>query len=159
MNKGFTLLEVLVAVAILAIGIGALVALVAASLASIPISKQKFIATYLAQEGIEVVRNIRDSNWVNGYPWDAGLGIGDWGVQYDSIVLNSSYDDFLQLDLSGFYNYDFGSQTIFKRKITITSNADGDSNTEDLGIQSKVTWRIKGKNYSILLEEILYNWK
>ncbi|MFH1546082.1 MAG: prepilin-type N-terminal cleavage/methylation domain-containing protein [Patescibacteria group bacterium] len=63
-RKGETLVEVLVALVLLVVG--ALSALRLLGLASInnQITKERVIATNLAREGLEAVRNIRDTNWL-----------------------------------------------------------------------------------------------
>lgn len=59
-KRGFTLLETLVAVAIFTIAILALLAVLSNGIASTNYAKRKITATYLAQEGVEYVRNQRD---------------------------------------------------------------------------------------------------
>ncbi|MBU1090026.1 prepilin-type N-terminal cleavage/methylation domain-containing protein [Patescibacteria group bacterium] len=63
-RKGETLVEVLVALVLLVVG--ALSALRLLGLASInnQITKERVIATNLAREGLEAVRNIRDTSWL-----------------------------------------------------------------------------------------------
>lgn len=63
-NRGFTLLELLFAIAILSVGVFAIFNLIIVSLATTPSSTNYLIAANLAQEGLELVRNIRDSAWV-----------------------------------------------------------------------------------------------
>src|SRR3954462_3848275 len=60
--RGFTLLETMVAVSLLAVAIVAPMSLTAQSLASAYYARDEVTAFYLAQEGLEVVRNIRDNN-------------------------------------------------------------------------------------------------
>ena len=75
--KGFTLLETLVALAvILAAAVGP-VSLITSGIGNFSLSKNKLIAANLAQEGIELVRAVRESNIVcnilNGpapWPWN-----------------------------------------------------------------------------------------
>ena len=60
--RAFTLIETLVAVAILSIAVVAPMALVTQSLTTSFYSRDQVTAFFLAQEGIESVRNIRDHN-------------------------------------------------------------------------------------------------
>src|SRR5258708_2821268 len=60
--RGFTLLETMVAVTLLAVAIVAPMQLTAQSLASAYYARDEVTAFYLAQEGIEAVRNVRDNN-------------------------------------------------------------------------------------------------
>jgi len=60
-EKGFTLIETLVAVSIFSVSILSLMAVLAQGISDTNYAKQKIIAAYLAQEGIEYVRNMRDT--------------------------------------------------------------------------------------------------
>ncbi len=60
-SRGFTILETLVAIAILIIAITGPLAIVAQSLRSSYFSRDQITAYYLAQEAIEYVRNTRDT--------------------------------------------------------------------------------------------------
>ena len=57
-NTGFTLVETLVAISIFTISILGMLSVLASSIANTTYAKQKMVATYLAQEGIEYIRNI-----------------------------------------------------------------------------------------------------
>jgi len=74
-QKGQSLIEMLVALFILVTALTATIVLIVTSINAGRQSINKLIATSLAREGIEVVRNIRDSNWIDpGDPdWDDGL--------------------------------------------------------------------------------------
>jgi hypothetical protein len=39
----------------------------------VSLNQSKLIAYYLGQEGIENIRNIRDTNWLNDRAWDQGI--------------------------------------------------------------------------------------
>jgi len=157
MKKGFTLMEVIIAIAIILAALITLTNLISSSVAGIRPGKSKIIATNLAQEGLELVRNIRDNNWLaykrESDNWDDGLGAGDYRAQYDVGSLLSFVSVPLKIDSNGFYQYDIGSNTVFYRKITITQ-------TEDswIGVLSEVTWQEKGRSYNIGARTNLYNW-
>lgn len=59
--SGFTLVEALVAIAIFTGSILALVSILSGNVADTTHVKQRIIASYLAQEGIEYMRNMRDT--------------------------------------------------------------------------------------------------
>ncbi len=63
-KKAETLVEVIIALFIVAMGAGVSTNLIINALQSSAYSKDSLIATSLAQEGIEAVRNIRDTNWL-----------------------------------------------------------------------------------------------
>jgi prepilin-type N-terminal cleavage/methylation domain-containing protein len=60
-NKGFTLVETLVAIAIFSTSLLGLLSILASSISDTTYAKQKMTADYLAQEGIETIRNMRDT--------------------------------------------------------------------------------------------------
>ena len=63
-QKGFTILEVIIAAFILMVGIGGAFALIQQNISITSISKNQLIATNLVNEGLESVRAIRDSNFI-----------------------------------------------------------------------------------------------
>lgn len=166
MKKGLTLLEVIIAIFLITVGVLGALALITRTISITGISSQKLIASYLAQEGIEIVRNIRDGNWLEqrtnpAIPWDDGLGIGDWEADYITQTLTDIYDgDFLKID-GGFYNYTLGTNTKFKRKITIfdKTDLDGDMIIDMFKVSVLVEWQEKGETHSVPAQENLYNWR
>ncbi len=97
-QNGFTIVETLIAVAVLLLVIAAPLTLAERSLASADSAEQEIVAVYLAQEAIEFVRNKRDSNVLAGASWLAGLesctvsGAGDPGCGVDPTNPESARD-------------------------------------------------------------------
>lgn len=100
-GAGFTLLESLIAIAIFTVGISAALSVIVSSLNVGARAKNQIIASNLAEEGIEVVRNIRDRNWMAGNPWYANIdntggagtptgGVSNACVQWDSAALDQT---------------------------------------------------------------------
>ena len=73
MKKAFTLIEVLIAIFLITVGIAGAFDLIQRTVAFSAISSSRLEAVYLAQEGIEIIRNTRDSNWLAENPWDSGI--------------------------------------------------------------------------------------
>ncbi len=175
-KNSFTLLEVILAITVLTLAVGGSFVLISQTIASVSVVQSKLVASYLAQEGIETVKNIRDTNWLKGKDWDEGLGeeTGEiyYEVDYDDFSLTEcsspcDYDHdynlhFLKIPDQGFYNYDLGDPTIFKRKITISDKVDlddpPDEEADKMKISVEVLWKEKGKMHSITSMEYLYNW-
>ncbi len=158
-GAGFTMIEVIAAIFVFTMAILALMILIDESIVFSDQAKSKLIAVYLAQEGIEIVHNIRDSNWIKKAPsWDSGLSVGDYEADYQGQSLSTYTGNYLYIDSNGFYSYSYlgGTQTKFKRKITI-SDKTGDP--PRIKITSRVEWEIRGKYYNIEVVEYLYNWK
>ncbi len=154
-NKGFTLIEVLVAMAIFSVGTAVSVNVIAYSLGLSAKIKDRTIATHLAQEGIETVKNIRDLNWLAGNAFDAGLGDG-WGcVEYNSNIVDyncslNGGSDLLSFD-GAHYIHGAGTATNFFRRVTIS--------TVSL-VEKKIVVDVScGVNCSVSLENHLFDWK
>ncbi|MBP9714885.1 MAG: prepilin-type N-terminal cleavage/methylation domain-containing protein [Candidatus Pacebacteria bacterium] len=60
-SSGFTLVETLVAIAIFTTSVVAMMVILGDSLSNLTYAKRKLTATYLAQEGVEYMRNLRDT--------------------------------------------------------------------------------------------------
>ena len=173
-KTGFTLIDVIVAAGIIIAVIVPVFGLLKGISQASRYSVDRFIAANLAQEGIEIVRSIRDSNWIQmdqnpegGTLWDSYLtDDGSYEVDYNSDYNNNPLtevnDDsslrYLQIDNNGHYGYDNnGAETKFKRKIKIDHRNDlveGD-NIPGIQILSTVSWD-KG---SVTAEDWLFDWQ
>jgi type II secretory pathway pseudopilin PulG len=155
-NFGFTLLETTIAIAILTSSILMVYTAIVRVISYSYNNQNQLIASYLAQEGIEVVRNIRDTNWIEGAAtWKEGLEAGTYRVQYDSSSLLSNQVIPLNIDASGFYSYETGDNSSFTRTIVISKP---NSTDEDiLRIVSEVSWP-KDNGHPVSAEEFFYNW-
>ncbi|MFQ6083847.1 MAG: prepilin-type N-terminal cleavage/methylation domain-containing protein [Candidatus Aminicenantia bacterium] len=174
-TKGFTLLEVIVAIFILTVGVGGSFALIQQTLSFASLVEERLIASYLAQEGIEIVRNIRDTNWLEQKtapttPWNDGLTncqpptnccegdyITDTPPSYSPLtsLLSCNYDSlqYLNIDANGFYSYSSGSPTKFKRKILIEKPA-----PDKVKVSVEIIWKERGRIHSFETLEDLTNW-
>lgn len=70
---GFTLLEVIIGISIIGLVITAAASLTQSSLEVSAGSLKKFQAYHLSEEGLEIVRNLRDSNWLRNLNWNNGF--------------------------------------------------------------------------------------
>jgi len=160
MRKGFTLIEVIVAISVITIGIIGIYNLVPRIVSITSANANRFIVSQLAREGIEVVRNIRDTNWLQGRSFDTGLEQGEnYGVQYNGDSLIDNYGSVpLQFNAEGFYGYNGkfgysgGVDTGIKREIIIKK-----INDYILNVKVKITW--PGERASFVAEENLYDWQ
>src|SRR3989344_6927293 len=157
---GFNLGETLTALFILSLGILAALAMITASLNSAIVVQDNLTASNLVQEGVEVVRNMRDRDWLAGNSFGAFLasagGNGDYRVQWNSTNLLSDLGNpvLLQDTTSGLYSYDSGNSTKFKRRLTITKLA----NNIEIKIISTVSWNNRGVSKQVSAEEHLFDW-
>ena len=171
-RTGFTLLETIVAIAILSMAMLGPLELASRTIGSAAVSQNQITAFYLAQEGIEYVRNVRDNNFLNGAGWLNGLEdcLGANGCVIDipnynpsspaessaacgSVCPNIKYDE-----AGGFfYNYASGESTIFRRTVKITAGVGG--NSDEANISSVVYWKGKFAGKSVGVEEDIFNWR
>lgn len=154
-HKGFTLIEVLAAVLLIVIGALGAFSLVQQVVSFISISSSRLTAAYLSLEGVEIVRNIRDGNYLSGLAWDEGILEGDQEADYQSQSL-SPFDGgrFLNIeDADGFYGYSPGTPTPFKRKIIIDK-----SESDTIKIEVQVSWDERGRTHQFSVRENLYKW-
>lgn len=146
--RGFTLVELMVVVLVLSIGLVGAMNLIARTFIQARLVSSKLAAAYLAQEGMEIVRNIRDTNWIQGNVWDSGIGDGNQQADYNDQALTAYQNSFLKFDNS-FYTYDSGADTKFKRRINIQKSAD------EISVTVTITW----DNYEVQAFEKIYKWR
>lgn len=157
-KRGFTLLEALTATFVLSLGVVGVFIVINQTAAFAQVTSSRFVAIYLAQEGVEIVKNIRDTNLLKihkgeeGVNWDSGLTGCATGCEADYNDSDlASNDRYLKID-GGFYSYDSGNTTPFKREITITPDSD------ILKISVEVSWQERGRTHRVLAQENLYKW-
>jgi type II secretory pathway pseudopilin PulG len=160
-ENAFTLMEAIVAIFVITTGLVGVLSLVSQTIAASTFSKDKLIAAYLAQEGIEIVRNIRDTNWLQSLDWDNGLAFGIYEADYDSQSLSGFSGNPLNLEsLTNYYGYGSGNATKFTRKITISKVDPADTSPYyRKNVKVEVFWQEKGTPHKVEAQENLYNWK
>ena len=135
-NNGFTLVETLVAISIFSMSILGLLSILSGGISNTGYAKQKIIAGYLAQEGIEYVRNMRDTSML-----------------YNAIDPQHGWDAFKTADKSfPITNPDFSG---FVRTIVMTPVS---GTVDEVKISSTVSWAQGSGNYSTTFSENLFNW-
>lgn len=168
--SGQGLLEVIVAIGVITTGLVSALGLTVANLATTQTSAMRIVAANLAREGIEVVRNIRDNNWLTltEEKWDQGLKCDDQTgtVEYEATEVNcaaNSFDDAkLYQDGDGFFSHQISdTETAYQRLIILDDIcAEGEGSCQKIGIRvrSQVQWQERGTTHSLTAEEWLYNW-
>lgn len=135
-NKGFTLVETLVAISIFTMSILGLLIVLSNGISDIGYAKKKLAASYLAQEGIEYVRNERDN-----------------AVLYNATSPQAGWDSFktprtISYPVSG---SDFSG---FTRSVTVGAVTGGN----EVKVTSTVTWTQGSGSFNVTFTEELYNW-
>jgi len=151
-RAGQTIVEAMVGVTVIVIGLLGVLSLVGRSLAINNDVRAQFVATYLAAEGIEVVRNIIDANYARGDVWDSNINSGTYSISWDSTSLETATNQLLRFD-GNQYGYAAGDATPYQRTIRVVNNG------SDISVESEVTWVARGDNESVLLEDHFFNWR
>lgn len=178
MKSGFTIIELIVTVFILSIAVIGVFGAFSIMVILTTNIADRLQAAYLAQEGVEIIRNIRDSNWLEmdsnagAGAWDDGLSLCEGGsvcqVDYTTTGSDSNpvvpwqENSYLKIDKdNSFYGYGDGEKTKFRRKITV------DDSIEPylMKVTVEVFWDEKpsilnplGSPGSIQIQDTLYNW-
>lgn len=184
-NYGFTLVETLVAISIFTISILGILSVLAQGISNTNYAKQKVIASYLAQEGIEYMRNMRDSyvlydsestqiGWAafNANLTDISSCQSDNGCYFDDrndyanhsqgtwktnlmLFVCGSTCPLLKYDVTS-GKYNYLSGTdTFFRRKIKVVVSPDETETK---IISTVSWTQASGNYSIVFSDSLFNW-
>jgi type II secretory pathway pseudopilin PulG len=181
-KRAFTLVETLVAVSIFTMSILGLLSILSQGISDTGYAKKKMVAAYLAQEGIEYIRNMRDTfvlydatdaptGWAsfknkllssscqlsNGcYFNDGSLNYGNPSQPMAGITLTAcggSCSPLLYDGSTGKYGYVSGTNSGFIRKIQINP-----INTDEIRVFSTITWTQGSGSHDITFSEDLFNW-
>jgi len=177
-KTGFTLVETLVALFIFSVSILTTMSVLSQGLTSANYAKNKMVAGYLSQEGIEYFRNMRDTyllysddktqGWTDFVLKLKNNGCGDSnGCYFDNDVEKFSSSSIKDIGVyscsgkcnnlsfvknKGEYDYSGVERTTFSRKMKIEESG------EYVKIISEVTWSSGGQGGMISLSENLLNW-
>jgi type II secretory pathway pseudopilin PulG len=163
-SRGFTLVETLIAISILILAVTGAFAAAQNGISSAIFSKDQIVAFYLAQEGVEHIRNLRDQNGIAGVNWLRGIAMaGDpcagTSCKIDAVAgtISScgagSCDQMLQNE-EGFYGYIGSIVTPFTRTITVTP-----INNNEASITVVVNWSKGLVQRSFKARENILNWQ
>lgn len=154
--RGQGLLEAVIALGIIITGVVAALTLAISNLSGAGTSEARITAANLAREGVEFVRNERDSNWVARRSWDANIIAAPLARLYYASG-------------TGMYSTDnTGQATRFFRGITLTNIcADGvatcgASDRVGIRVQADVAWERRGvlpQRPQVRVVADLYKWR
>lgn len=174
-REGFTLVETLVAIAILLIAVVGPISLIGNAIHNLYYAKDEMIAINLAQEGIEVVRQKRDSNLLSNTSWDTDFVTNALGAAKDYIVdvtpsvagatliqcstspcgvtqtpvyLNTTTSFYKQ----GLVQPGGTTKTQFSRRISVSGTGN------ERAVTAMVTWKTGGTNGTVSVSENIFKW-
>lgn len=87
-KKGFTIVETLVAITILMIAIAGPLVVASKGLFGANLAKNQMTASYLAQESMEIVKNVRDNNLDSGLNWLNSLASCTFSAACDASAID-----------------------------------------------------------------------
>jgi type II secretory pathway pseudopilin PulG len=171
--RGFTLIETLVAVLLLTTAIAGPLTLASKGLSAALIARDQMIAFYLAQDGIEYIRFVRDSNKLAGSAWLTGLtdcvpATGVVGCTIDPSTATvdecSTVCPPIRKHVAAgntFFSYDTNDAPTpqnFVRTITLATPTTGETTEAILTVA--VSWRAQsGVTRTITVRENLLDWQ
>lgn len=178
---GFTLIETMVAIAILLIAVTGPISLIGDSLHKLYYARDQMVAINLAQEGIENVRATAETSMLNNKAVtdkvmeNSSGGVSNFVIDSYAVFQSGSADNtLLSCDSAciaskqdvyfdpavGLYRQDKNNpsagwtKTQFKRLVTTTEVVTG----KEVKIESKVRWNTGGQQGSIVVTENIFNW-
>jgi len=169
-QKGFTLVESLVAISILVTAVVGIMSAVQSGLSSYIFSKDQITAFYLAQEGFEQLRNMRDENRLNDRHWLSDIAeITSDPCYFGEACIVSPIEMTVATNCAspgscpklrqsadlGFFGYNASwPLTIFQREIELTS-----INSEEISVLITVYWSKGIINREFKVRENILNWQ
>lgn len=170
-QKGFSMLEIVIVVALVAIAFVGIVKIMNKTTQLRYLTRNDFIAQGLAKEGIELVEQLRNDNVANGVPFWNNLMLPGV-VDNDTRIIRLDYNGsssildvpsasdavaILKFDISNFYQYTSGSDSKFGRAITLTYQDDASTPTAYMEVKSDVYWEYKGDGHTYTIETRAYD--
>ncbi len=160
-RPAFSLIEIMAVLLIVSLGIVGTANLAVQSIQAQTINRGSIVAYQLAQEGIELVRQIRDTNWMQGNDWSDGLASGTYCVDHKSPTLRSvtgPNDCGLYFDTNNWYIAPVAISpgmrfSNFRRAIII------DMASSSASVKAVVTWDDRDKVFRYEAETELYDWR
>lgn len=180
-ERGFTVLETLVAIAVLILSLTAAFSVAQQGLSLSISSRDEVTAYFLAQEGVEVIRNIRDENSLsNSASWLTGISAQATDPCYfgNYCAVDSPNDNYMiscgisaqncpvlkqdRQSGSGTYgmyglnpaNTSGWTSTMFRRELLLTRITD-----DEVALTVTVYWTKGEKTRSFVVHEDLFNWQ
>ncbi len=178
LNAGFTVVETLVAITVLAISVAGPLSISFQGLRSAQLAKDQTTASFLAQEGIEFIRARRDEDYINGgtpatdlvttfafctstngcwidmtdYTWGQCATVACNGATENPVQFNSA---------NGWYGHSLtGVGSKYTRIIKMVGREiDGGAPVDEFLITSTVTWKTGPIDRSVVVQELITDWQ
>jgi prepilin-type N-terminal cleavage/methylation domain-containing protein len=160
-DRGFTLIEAIIAIAILTVSIAGPITIASRGMASAIFARDQITAFYLAQEAVEFIRNKRDENNLKDYGWTNGLESCLDGkvctIDSKNNKINECAGGICPVlkynDATAFYSYDSGEDSSFTREIRIVT-----INVKEIAIAATLSWSSGSVTKSFTVKEHILDW-
>ncbi|MEK7187245.1 MAG: hypothetical protein AAB691_00155 [Patescibacteria group bacterium] len=174
-HEGQTIIEMVVALGALTVGFLGIIILLNSSLGFNEVVSNNYRGTYLAAEGIELVKNIVDTNDDKCDNWRVGLPAGNYQLDYHLSVPETwpcdnlpEYSGLYPIDGkplyyhsdTGFYDHNEvnAKPTIFYRTVLISYLGTPEGMADDqMVVQSLVRWKDKTGDNEVNLIDYFFN--
>lgn len=164
LKQGFSIMEILVVLFIVSVSLLGVLSLLVQNIQVQNINKNNLIASSLSQEGIELVRRVRDNNWENGRTFNYSLADGSYRIDFQTgqTYTTNNPEDFRLYLKDGLYVHKTLADgalpsTIFSRQIVV--NRLNSYLGAPLQVRSIVSWRDHNRPYRYELQTLLYDWR
>ena len=159
------MVELMVAASLITIGLLGIFSLIISSTRMNKDVVHRFEATYLAAEGIEIMKHIIDTDVAipDTAFFNSTLNSGNYEVQYntdkDNELTELGYASstralWLDREVTGLYSYrEAGVETPYVRTVRVENEGD------KITVQSIVEWSVGGEKNIANLEEVFRNWR
>ncbi|MBI4135815.1 hypothetical protein HY477_03715 [Candidatus Uhrbacteria bacterium] len=179
-SAGQGLIETIVAIGVITTGLFSVITLVVSNLTTQREAAIRYQATNLAREGLELARNLRDTNWLQGNDsWDgmaAGSVAPEFAPTMELPIFAPGGDERIYRDADGVYlqtGPEGGRASNFRRLISLRQLNCGlvetmpcdvipvgePSDNIAMEVISTVEWEDAGRARSVRLRQILYDWR
>lgn len=164
-NKAaFTLIETIIAITLTTIVLTAVTGLILSTLLANQRNQHSLQASYLAEEALEAVRFMRDSNWLQNYSWNRGFEVGV-PLAVNRKFCSGTTPCFELLSLSstgsGLGEVRMDNGFVFERSVLFTEVLDPEGLPIDNGLEVTATlaWQERGVERTLELSTYLTDWK
>lgn len=173
-QQGFTLIETLVAVLLLTTAIAGPLTIASRGLLASTVARDQVIAFYLAQDAIEHIRFLRDTNKLSSAEWLNTLtpcvsADGSATCYFDSLSTNPSSPtacsgtcEVMRFDsTNGYYNYNSSNTLTPQRFIrTVSIKTPVGTNNSEAAISVTMSWESSnGATRTVTVRENIVDWQ
>ncbi len=156
-EDGSLMIESIIATSLIVIGILGIMSLLARSASLSHYTSHSLQATYLAAEGMEVIKNILDTDVAMNAPWGSSVpSDGTYCVYFNTETLTpcAGSGGVVYDATSGFYQQPLYLQPSFFQRIVQITGSGGAFN-----VSSTVSWYENGVQKSVTLDDAFQGWR